>query len=598
MKNQQHTTENSVVVDRPVLGGSLIFLVGATALLLSFPERSLELMNDVNRFLTHDLGWLFLVFVFGGVCFLAWLGTSSYGDFRFREPDERPQYSSVSWFGMLFCAGIGSNLLYFGTTEWFGYYLSPPPLSGADPESLAAADWAGAYSFFHWGISAWGVYTLATLPIAFVLHCGKSRTLRVSTACRRIIPQTPGGDRLGQVIDILFIFGLVGGVGTSLGVGIPMLSAVASDLFGVDRGMMLDTWILVALTAMFSYSVSAGLDKGIKLLSDVNVGLAFLLLGGILLAGPTGFIVNQAMDSLAVMFQNFISMSLRMDAGRGELCSVQYSLFLGLVAGMGSVHGALYRANLSGTNHSANCVRLRLRGWSGLLDRIFDSGPYHHEYGSGGTYCIGRNPRSCPKRGAPIDAPQIVVELLQSMPFSLGVTIVFFILSFIFVATSLDSAAFTLASSASRNLPHDGQPPLASVDVGVRSCRNLPFLDVPRGTQNSANRFHSGWVSTALRHDGNDSLVLAGVERAEDGVRDSSLRPRSGFSGFLGPAFWRASLHREFPASVEPTWAESSRSRPRCGPPIAQGRTDRQWGIPRTHPVRSTSGSEPGITHP
>ena len=94
-----------------------------------------------------------------------------------------------------------------------------------------------------------------------------------------------------------------------------MLSAVASDLFGFERGMNLDIGIVIALTILFSYSVSAGLDKGIKLLSDINVGFAILLLGFVALAGPTSFIINQAFDSLAVMGQNFVEMSLRMDAG-------------------------------------------------------------------------------------------------------------------------------------------------------------------------------------------------------------------------------------------------------------------------------------------
>ena len=106
---------------------------------------------------------------------------------------------------MLFCAGIGSNLLYFGTTEWTGYYLSPPPLSGADPQTLLAADWAGAYSFFHWGISAWAVYALASIPIGYVLYVKQSTTLRVSTACQNVIPKR-FSPQISGLIDVLFIF--------------------------------------------------------------------------------------------------------------------------------------------------------------------------------------------------------------------------------------------------------------------------------------------------------------------------------------------------------------------------------------------------------
>ena len=130
-----------------------------------------------------------------------------------------------------------------------GYYLSPPPLSGATPQTLAAADWAGAYSFFHWGISAWGVYALAAIPMAYVLHVKSATTLRVSTACAAGLKRL-NLEVLRHPIDILFIFGLVGGVGTSLGVGIPMLSAVASELFGFERGLALDAGILVLMTIL------------------------------------------------------------------------------------------------------------------------------------------------------------------------------------------------------------------------------------------------------------------------------------------------------------------------------------------------------------
>ena len=125
-------------------------------------------------------------------------------------------------------------------------------------------------------------------------------------------------------MDILFVFGLVGGVGTSLGVGVPMLSAVASSLFGVERGMMLDTWIIVGLTAVFSYSVTAGLIKGL-LLSDINVVLAIILLGFVWAMGPSTFII-EALDSLAIVFQT-LQMSLRTDAGNGSTFVADNTVF-------------------------------------------------------------------------------------------------------------------------------------------------------------------------------------------------------------------------------------------------------------------------------
>ena len=290
------TQTSNIKLDKTVFWLSLTTLITVTGLLLSNPEKGLTTIKGIHHFMTHDLGSLFLGFVFAGILWLAWLASSRYGDVVFGEPDDKPAYSNISWFGMLFCAGIGSNLLYFGATEWMGYAITPPPLAGSPGRDLSL-DWASAYSFFHWGVAAWSTYAIATLPIAYLLHVKKSRTLRVSTACAGVLGKHAEGP-WGKLIDILFIFGLVGGVGTSLGVGVPMLSAIASDLFGFERGLALDAWIVVGLTVVFSYSVSAGLDKGIKLLSDINVGLAIILLGFFLFAGLTAFIVNQAFDGL------------------------------------------------------------------------------------------------------------------------------------------------------------------------------------------------------------------------------------------------------------------------------------------------------------
>ena len=358
-----------------------------------------------------------------------------------------------------FCAGIGSNLLYFGTTEWTAYFLKPPPLSGATPESLLAADWAGAYSFFHWGISAWAVYALATVPIAYVLHVKRADTLRISTSCESSLPSRMRAG-LSPVIDCLFIFGLVGGVGTSLGVGIPMLSAVASDLFGFERGMALDTGILIGLTAMFSYSVSAGLDKGHQIAQRHQCGVGDSLTRFC----PVGWTDEFYPESSIRQPVGHVSEFCRDESANGcrfgeQFCCGQYSLLLGLVARLGAFYGLVHCPNLCGSLDSAGhhwvCPGGAAACWTGfsilghttmVLART--SGTKVHELMV-----------AAKANGGAVDAPQMVVELLNSLPMPGLISGIFFVLSFIFVATSLDSAAFTLASTASLNLPNDAQPP-------------------------------------------------------------------------------------------------------------------------------------------
>jgi BCCT family betaine/carnitine transporter len=452
------TPIDSTELDRPVFFVSLVLLLAVTGVLLLDPVQSLAQLQGVHHFMTHDLGWLFLGFVFVGLIWLAWLAASRHGDTVLGDPEKGPAYSNISWFGMLFCAGIGSNLLYFGVTEWTGYYLTPPPIAGVAAGSPEAADWAGAYSFFHWGISAWATYAMATIPIAYMLHVRRSSTLRVSTACEGVLGKRAQGP-VGQLIDILFIFGLVGGVATSLGIGIPMISAVASDLFGVERGLGLDAVILVGLTVMFSLSVGAGLDKGIKLLSDINVVLAILLLGFVLFVGPTSFIINQAFDSLALMFQNFVEMSLRTDAGNSVSFAQDNTIFFWAWWMSWAPFMGLFVARISGGRTIREVIVGVVAGgslacWAGF-SILGHAAMELSERGHEGFTVLMTQARA----GEGFDGPQAVVELLHSLPLSVPITVVFFVLAFIFVATSLDSAALALSSAASKNLSVEGEPP-------------------------------------------------------------------------------------------------------------------------------------------
>jgi betaine/carnitine transporter, BCCT family len=256
------------------------------------------------------------------------------------------------------------------------------------------------------------------------------------------------------------VFGLVGGVGTSLGVGVPMLSAVASELFGVERGLQLDVMIVVGLTAVFSYSVSAGLDKGIKLLSDINVALAILLMGFFLFMGPTAFITNQAFDGIAVMLQNFIEMSLRTDAGSGNDFVANNTIFFWAWWLSWAPFMGLFVARIS----RGRTVRQVIIGcvgggsiacWAGFSIL----GHSTMKFIADGQTELSKLFENAQLPNGSIDSPQVVVEFLNAQPMSGVVVVLFFILSFIFVATSLDSAAFTLASTASKNLAPDGQPP-------------------------------------------------------------------------------------------------------------------------------------------
>jgi betaine/carnitine transporter, BCCT family len=455
--NQKDDNGTQIELDPPVFWPSLISLIVISSILLIEPEASLKTLKALLQFCTHSLGSIFLLFGFLGSLWLIWLVMSRYGDQLLGPKGVPPAYSTISWFGMLFCAGIGSNLLYFGTIEWMWYYLGPP--AGIVAQSPEAYAWAGAYSFFHWGPIAWAIYAIAAVPLAYMLHVKETSVLRLSEACRGVL-----GDRvdgvLGRGIDILFIFGLVGGVGTSLGVGIPMISAVASEIFGVARGMTLDVVILIGLTITFSISVSLGLDKGIKVLSDINVVLAIALLFFIFVVGDSAFIVNQALDSFSLVLQNIIRMSLRTEAAVKSTFPQDFTVFYWAWWIAWAPFMGLFVARISRGRTIKNIIiGIVFGGCLGCGAGFAILG------NTSMSMVIKKNPemlqllQSAAANPTSLDGPQVVVTLLKSLPFSSMIFVIFFALAFIFVATSLDSAAFTLSATASKNLPVDGQPP-------------------------------------------------------------------------------------------------------------------------------------------
>jgi len=241
-----------------------------------------------------------------------------------------------------------------------------------------------------------------------------------------------------------------------------MISAVASEIFGVPRGMALDIVILIGLTITFSISVSLGLDKGIKVLSDVNVVLAIGLLAFIFLVSDTIFIMNQALDSLSLVLQNMVRMCLRTDAALSSSFPQDFTVFYWAWWIAWAPFMGLFVARISRGRSIKNVIiGIVLGGCLGCGAGFAILG------NSSMSMVLNGNPemvqllQSAAAASSPtdLDGPKVVVTLLQSLPMSSVIFIIFFILAFIFVATSLDSAAFTLSATASKNLPVDGQPP-------------------------------------------------------------------------------------------------------------------------------------------
>jgi len=304
------TTDNSSALDGRVFWPSVLVILAVIIPVIIFPESSSLIIKRLFNFVTVQFGWLYLASGLAVVVFLLWLAFGRYGQIKLGQADDKPEFSYFSWVAMIFCCGIGIAIANWAWVEPI-YYFSSQPL-GVPAQSQQAAEWALAYGQFHWGLTPWAFYCLPALPIAWVMYVRKRPGVRLSVAAQGLLGKHADG-WLGTVLDIAVVFGIVGGVGTSLGLAVSLVSMLASSLFGINPSFALDLAILSLWTALFGTSVWFGLRKGIRVLSGINVYMALVLLVFVFAIGPTLFIVNGWTNSLGLMVNNFVHMSLWTD---------------------------------------------------------------------------------------------------------------------------------------------------------------------------------------------------------------------------------------------------------------------------------------------
>ena len=445
------TEARSAPIDRQVFWPALIVVVGAIVPLVVFPRRSATVLDRVLSLITSRLDFVFLWFTVAVFALLLWFAMGRYGSVRFGGRDAKPEFRTLSWIGMLFCAGIGTSLLYWATIEWVYYYQAPP--FGLEAGSVKAAHWSATYGLFHWGPLAWALYCMPALPIGYAFHNRRIPFLRVSQACRGVIGDHADGP-LGKLIDVLFIFGLVGGTGTSLGLGTPILSESISSLLHIPRTFALDVFVIAVWTAIFGTTVYLGMEKGIKRLADANVYLGFILCAFVLAVGPTVFIIDTFTNSVGLLTTNFLRMSLYTDpvgrSGFPQTWTVFYwAWWIAYAPFMGLFVARISRGRTIREVVAANLVGGSLGCW--LFFAIFGNTALHDQL-HGTVPVIDVMNRVSPQAA--------IVAVVRDLPTGPLVLILFVAMCFIYSATTLQASAYTIASVASRDLVAGESEPL------------------------------------------------------------------------------------------------------------------------------------------
>ena len=257
--------------------------------------------------ITTNFGWLYLWVVLGLVIVAALLAFSRYGDLKLGDEDEEPEFSVASWFAMLFAAGMGIGLVFWGVAEPISHYGAPPP--GITANTPEAANAAMRYSFFHWGLHPWAVYSVVALSIAFFsFRRGKPALISSATEA---LPFT-WAPKLTMIVNVLAVVATAFGVAASLGIGALQINSGLHRVLGLPVGNASQVGIIVVTTVLFLLSAITGVGKGIKWLSTFNLIMAALLALAVFVLGPTVVIIDTFTSTLGAYVSEFVRMSLRM----------------------------------------------------------------------------------------------------------------------------------------------------------------------------------------------------------------------------------------------------------------------------------------------
>jgi BCCT family betaine/carnitine transporter len=436
-------------IDWPSFLASLAIILMVSIPLLIFPESGGDFLVNLYSIISRELGFLYLLAGLAVIVLLLWLALGRYGGVRLASGDEEPEFSDFSWIAMLFCAGIGAGLMAWAPIEW-GYYYGAPPM-GAEPFSVEAAEWASTYGIFHWGPTAWAFYCLPTIAIAYPYYAKKISFLRLSTGCHYFFSGEEE-TRSERLIDWLFMIGLLGGAGTSLGFSTPMIAACVARVTGLEANFTMELAVVVVSVLMFATSVWLGLKKGIKRLSDFNLWLAFILLGLVLLAGPTVFMLKTSVNSLGLMVQNFVRMNSWTDPFTSSGFVESWTIFYWAWWIAYAPFVGLFVTRIS-RGRSIRQVIFGMTGYGTL-----GTGLFYMIIGNYGLSLQLNESLMVTEVMANQGVPAAIVAILDQLPLAALAIVIYAVIALIFSATTYDSASYILASVATRSLPAGEDP--------------------------------------------------------------------------------------------------------------------------------------------
>lgn len=437
-------------INPAVLWGGVAICVLFYAPMIIYREELRDLAAKTLTTLTYSFDWLWLIFAFSCLIFVFWLAFGKYGNVKLGGPDDEPEFSRFAWLSMLFTGGVGAGLVYWSMAEPM-FYLKFPPFWG-EAFSAQAAQFSIAYGIFHWGVLAWGIFAPGAIAFSYMVYVRKKPYYYPSYACRGVLGKKADG-WLGSLINVFVIVGLVGGLGTTLGIVVPMISEVTAHMLGVENNLTVTFGVAVVLAAIYTWSAYSGLYGGIQKLSELNSYLCFGLLAFVFLVGPTLWLLSFYVDSIGVLLNNFLRMCLSTDPISKSGFPQDWTVFYWAWWVAWAIYFGLFIARISKgrtiRDVVVNMVFTTTLGCS-IFFLVF------------GGYAVDLQLN----QGVALDVVlaesgggAMIVEVLKTLPLTKIVIPFFLLVMLIFQATTIDSNAYIIAMIACKEIRNVEQPP-------------------------------------------------------------------------------------------------------------------------------------------
>ncbi|KQT49482.1 transporter [Devosia sp. Leaf420] len=289
------------IINPPVFFGALIIIFLFLAVGVLFPANAEEIFRSLQAGILNQFGWFYLlsVGIFLVAVLLMCLGR--FGRLKLGPDDATPDFSFVSWIAMLFAAGMGIGLMFYAVGEPMTHYMAPPT---ADPRTAAAIREAMTVTFFHWGLHAWAIYAVVGLSLAYFGY-RYNLPLTIRSGLYPLLKERIHGP-IGHAVDIFAVVGTMFGLATSLGTGASQISAGFNYLFGWPIGPEVQLPVIAIVTAAATLSVTTGLDTGVRILSELNLVVAILLMVFVLAVGPTSDLLRDFVQNLGLYLDTLV----------------------------------------------------------------------------------------------------------------------------------------------------------------------------------------------------------------------------------------------------------------------------------------------------